>query len=227
MKQLFKLLLSIGASLLGLTLLYVLIALLLSLIPVNTREPVATTGVEIYITTNGVHADFTVPVANATIDWRNYLNLQDYKGANESFRYVAFGWGDKGFYLHTPQWSDLTFSTAVNAILLPSPTAMHVTYFRQAPAVGEDSHRLYLSQEQYQQLVRYIQNSFEQTEDGNIMLIKNAGYSTHDNFYEAKGSYSFLYTCNNWVNEGLKKIGIKTAVWTPFDKGIMHHLKEP
>ena len=224
MKFLLKLLFSLLATLLGLVAAYALAATVLSYIPVNGEQPVATEGVEIYITTNGVHADFTVPVATPLIDWRNQLPLQDYKAADESFQYIAFGWGDKGFYLKTPQWKDLTLSTAVNAILLPSPTAMHVTYFRRAPTVGEDSRLIYLTPEQYQQLVQYILESFEKSEQGSLLLIRDAGYSTYDNFYEANGSYSLFYTCNNWVNQGLREIGIKTSLWTPFDWGIMYHL---
>ncbi|WP_224995408.1 TIGR02117 family protein [Cesiribacter sp. SM1] len=226
MKLLLKLFISLLASLIGVIILYIVVALLLSCIPANRNATQATEGVEIYITTNGVHADFTVPVITPTIDWRNHLPLRDYPGANSGFQYVAFGWGDKGFYLHTPQWSDLTLSTAANAILWPSPTAMHVTYYRRPPVPGNNSRRLVLSPEQYQQLARYIQESFERTEDGRFILIKNAGYSAFDNFYEARGSYSFLYTCNNWVNEGLKEVGVKTSLWTPFDKGIMYHLDQ-
>ncbi|AHM61056.1 hypothetical protein D770_14010 [Flammeovirgaceae bacterium 311] len=225
MKLLLKLIISLLATLVGAAILYIIVALVLSYIPVNTSPAPTTEEVEIYITTNGVHADFTVPIVTATIDWRTYLPLRDYPGTNTSFQYVAFGWGDKGFYLHTPQWSDLTLSTAANAILWPSPTAMHVTYYRRPPVPGDKVRRLMLDTEQYQQLVRYIQESFETTEDGRFILITDAGYSAFDNFYEAEGSYSFLYTCNNWVNEGLKKIGVKTSLWTPFDKGIMYHLE--
>lgn len=226
MQTLLKFLMRLLAGLLGLVLLYLAVALILSLIPVNTAAPVASEGIPLYITTNGVHADFTVPVATATIDWRNHMLLKDYKGAREHFQYIAFGWGDKGFYLHTPLWEDLTLSTAANALLLPSATAMHVTYLRHPPAPGEDSHLLYLSEAQYEQLVAYILESFSKTAAGSPRLIPNAGYTTYDNFYEARGSYSLLYTCNNWVNEGLKKIGVRAAVWAPFDKGIMYQLKK-
>ena len=225
MKTLLKFLMRLLAGFLGLIFLYLLVAVILSLIPVNTAYPVAREGVPVYITTNGVHADFTVPVATPAIDWRNHMLLKDYKGAGEHFQYIAFGWGDKGFYLHTPLWEDLTFSTAAKALLLPSPTAMHVTYLRRPPAPGEDSHLVYLSETQYQQLVAYILASFAKTEKDSIILIPEAGYSSIDNFYEARGSYSLLYTCNNWVNQGLKEIGIKTALWSPFDKGIMYQLK--
>lgn len=226
MKLLLKLILSILATLLGIITLYVLSGLLLSIIPVNTDTPRAEAGVPVYITTNGVHADFTVPIETVTIDWRDYLNPNDYRGVNSSFEYIAFGWGDKGFYLHTPQWTDLTASTAVNALFLPSPTAMHVTYYRQAPALGKNSRRLILNQAEYQALVAYIQSGFAKGEAAKPQLIRDAGYSPYDNFYEAQGSYSLLYTCNNWVNEGLKKIGVRASVWSPFDWGIMYQLEK-
>lgn len=226
MKVLLKYLLRLLAVLLGLTLLFVVISLVLMYIPANADAPTQTEGIEIFITTNGVHADFTLPVQTPVEDWRSFLPLRDYPGANSSFRYVAFGWGDRGFYLDTPEWSDLTPGTAIKALFMPSPTAMHVTYQRNAPAPGELSRRLYLSEAQYRQLVAYIKEDFERTEAGNILLIKGAGYSPYDNFYEARGSYTVFYTCNNWVNEGLKKIGVKTATWAPFDWGVMYHLDE-
>jgi uncharacterized protein (TIGR02117 family) len=225
MKLLLKLLFGLLATLLGLTVLYVLVGLLLSLIPVNADAGKLQEGIPVYITTNGVHADFTMPVLTGYYNWGEYLNPMEYQGVNKSFAYIAFGWGDKGFYLNTPQWSDLTLSTAVHALFLPSPTAMHVTYYRRAPAPGENSRLLYLSQAQYQKLVEYIQASFEKGANGSPLLIPQAGYTPYDNFYEAEGSYTLLYTCNNWVNEGLKKIGVRAAVWSPFDWGIMYQLR--
>lgn len=224
MKRLLKILFGFVTAILGLTVLYGLFALVLSLIPVNAGAPQATEGIEIYITSNGVHTDFNVPVVSAAIDWRRHFSVQDYAGADASFQRIAFGWGDKGFYLRTPSWSDLTFATAVNALFLPSPTAMHVSYYRRSPLPDENSRKLYLSPEQYQQLIDYILKDFEKTANGEIMLIPDAGYGPYDNFYEAEGSYSLFYTSNNWVNEGLKEIGVKTALWSPFDKGIFYHL---
>ena len=226
MKLFLKLILSVLSTILGLVILYVFVGLLLSVIPVNTQAPMAEEGVAVYITTNGVHADFSVPVVTSTLDWRDYLPPADYSGVHTGFQYISFGWGDKGFYLQTPHWSDLTAATAVNALLLPSPTAMHVTYYRQPPSSRQEQRMLYLSQAQYQKLVEYIKASFEKGPAGEPILIPNAAYSPYDNFYEAKGSYTLLYTCNNWVNEGLKKIGVRAAVWSPFDWGIMYQLEK-
>ncbi|MFP3836064.1 DUF2459 domain-containing protein, partial [Chryseobacterium sp. SIMBA_028] len=47
----------------------------------------------------------------------------------------------------------------------------------------------------------------------------------NDAFYDAKGTYSFFYTCNTWANNALKAAGQKAALWTPSDFGIFQHYK--
>jgi hypothetical protein len=57
--------------------------------------------VEIHILTNGVHTDLVLPFQNQYIDWSKFVSLVDTKSGNPSALNVAFGWGDKGFYLQT------------------------------------------------------------------------------------------------------------------------------
>jgi hypothetical protein len=45
--------------------------------------------------------------------------------------YLAFGWGDKGFYLNTPEWADLKVSTALNAAFGLSSSAIHSTFYKK------------------------------------------------------------------------------------------------
>lgn len=73
--------------------------------------------------------------------------------------FIAFGWGDKGFYLDTPEWSDLKASTALKAAFGVSSSAIHTTFFKQLKE-GEDCKRILISKENYQKLVAYISDSF-------------------------------------------------------------------
>lgn len=76
-------------------------------------------------------------------------------------------------------------------------------------------------QEQYQLLITYIDHSFQKDANGHyINNVTKAVYGKNDAFYEANGSYSLLFTCNTWANEGLKSCGQKSCLCTPFDKGI-------
>lgn len=47
------------------------------------------------------------------------------------------------------------------------------------------------------------------------------GYGLADTFYAAKGTYSLLYTCNNWTGDALKAAGVRTGWWTPFPMGLL------
>ena len=68
-----------------------------------------------------------------------------------------------------------------------------------------------------------ISSSFKTDSINNFELIPHAYYGNHDSFYEAKGNYSLFFTCNTWANNALKSAGLRTCLWTPFDKGIFYH----
>jgi len=135
--------------------------------------------------------------------------------------YIAIGWGDKGFYLHTPSWAELKVSTAITAGFLPSKTIMHVTHYK---TIHPEWKSIGLCDSQLDNLRKFIQESFTKDNNNTIQILEGAGYRENDFFYHAQGSYSCLYTCNIWVNQALKKAQVKTAIWSPFDKGIMKHL---
>ena len=79
--------------------------------------------------------------------------------------------------------------------------------------------KIAISDEQLKSLNTLINKSFK----GNgKTIISNAGYGGNDEFFEATGSYSCLYTCNTWVNSTLKKSGIKACLWTPFDSALIN-----
>ena len=204
---------------------YFFFAWLLAKIPVNTDFKQAENGVEIYIKSNGVHTDIIVPTKTEYMDWTTQLKPEDFK--QTALNYIAFGWGDKGFYLNTPTWADLTFSTAFKAMFWLSSSAMHVTYYSNAPQKSELVRTIKISAEEYQKLVEYINASFQQDANHQYVLIRGYHYDgVNDNFYEAMGTYNLFKTCNGWTNKGLKVSGIRTCLWTPFDWGILNSIKE-
>ena len=195
--------------------LYLLLALLLSLWRTSPRPVACEARKPLYLTTNGLHLNFVISTELMAAETLAALAIPD------SAAYVSFGWGDRGFYLQTPRWQDLRIGVAAKALFWKSETAMHVDYysFRQ-PSWYE----LPLCPEQHQVLRGYILNSFERSADEQPLPIDSPGYGATDRFYEAEGSYTAFYTCNNWVNEGLKRAAVPTAVWSPFDHGVLHHI---
>lgn len=177
--------------------------------------------VQIFVKSNGVHTDFCLPVDTTYKNWLEWITPKDFPDSD--FKYVSIGWGDKGFFLDTPTWTDLSFKTAFNAAFLPSETAMHVAWLNHIPEINEHCREVYIDEVAYKDLTSYIESSF-QLKDDNPVLIPGRGYWSNDSFYEATGSYSCFKTCNSWTNKGLKICGIKTGWFSLSAEGIMRHL---
>lgn len=195
---------------------YLLFAWFLSALT-TTPNPPSCRGQEehFFVSSNGVHVDIVLPVQALGEEFAQQLNLQ------EGTTYVGMGWGDEGFYLKTPSWAELDWKVAAAAIFLPSPTLMHVTHHQRASTSWK---RVWICCEQKEALLAYIKGSFKYTPTGELRYLPDRGYRNNDFFYKAKGYYTGLYTCNIWANQALKHAQVKTAVWSPFDKGILKHL---
>lgn len=202
--------------------LYVFIAFILSVIPVNSDQTDEVDQYTIYIKSNGVHTDLVLPVRTDVKDWSEKIKFEHIKSKDSTHRFIAFGWGDKGFYLDTPEWSDLKFSTAFKAAFHLGTSAMHTTFYKQINE-SENCVRIAISKEQYQKLTAFIEASFQYDTAGIPIFIQATTYGKNDSFYEAQRTYSLFYTCNTWANQALKNAGLKAAVWTPADKGIFYH----
>lgn len=222
-RTLLKYIFRVGLVLIALPLAYVLLAFILGSIPVNRDAQQAQHGIEVFVGSNGVHTDFVMPVRSEAIDWQAHFPVAHFRNVEPSVSHIAFGWGDREFYLETPTWADLELGTAFRASLLTSRSAMHVTYLNH-PGVSERRKRIVLSSAQYQHLVGYVLDSFERDTSNRVILIPDKGYGSNDAFYTANGSYSLWNTCNTWTGRGLRQIGIKTGVWTPFAGSVLLHL---
>jgi uncharacterized protein (TIGR02117 family) len=204
---------------------YVLLAWGLSKIEVNSDVSNPNQEVAIYISTNGVHTDIVVPIKNEIKDWTTDIDFKNTKTKDSIMNFVGIGWGDKGFYLNTPEWADLKVSTALTAATGIGSTAMHTTFYK---AMKEDAtcKKIQISKQDYQALVHYISDSFQKNTDSKTINIPNNFYGKTDTFYEANGSYSIFKTCNTWANGALKSANQKAALWTATDTGIFCHYQK-
>lgn len=229
MKLLKRILKIIGITLLSIiafVLIYLLSAYCLSRITVNKEKNDGIADLKIFIKTNGVHTDIVVPVRNELMDWSREIKFSDTEGKDTNMNYLGMGWGDKGFYLETPTWGDLKFSTAFKAMFALSTTAIHATFY-DTLSENDSCRNILISKEQYSRLIKYITDSFQKDSNGRLINIKtHANYGKTDAFYEAMGSYNLFYTCNTWANSALKSCGQKACLWTPFDTGIFLKYKK-
>lgn len=210
---------------LGIPIFYSLMAYLLGHLSINNDFKQDVKGIEIFVKSNGAHTDFIVPVKNEVYDWQTLASTDHTVAKDTNVHFVALGWGDKGFFLETPTWGDLKFSTAFKALFALSTSAMHVEFRSKAPKLSESCKSIKISPEQYQQLVNYVTNSFTKDSNGQVIPIANAHYDKHDAFYEAKGSYHLFKTCNEWTRKGLSTAGVRCSCWSVMDESVLRYLE--
>lgn len=202
--------------------LYLLI-ILIGLIPVNNQFHPSDQGVRIYLVSSAVHADIIVPIDSEQKNWKPDFANKTFHSDLSTQTHIAFGWGDKGFYLETETWSDFKVSTAANALFLPSASCMHVTFTR--PEYTANKVAVTISPQEYQKLVSFIESSFIKDETNGFVQIDGYAYSYNDAFFEANGRYHLLNTCNSWVGRALKHAGVRVPLLSPLPKTPMLYLE--
>ncbi|MEM9942267.1 MAG: DUF2459 domain-containing protein [Planctomycetota bacterium] len=162
-----------------LVMLYFLIALI-SLIPVNSDFVPTENGIKIYIYSGEFHSDLILPIAAGNIDWRTVFPSDHFRSPTDRSptdwaSHIAFGWGDREFYLNTPSWRDLKISTAANALLIPSTTVMHVSLMGK-PLAHPKLRSTTISEDQFRELTLFVQSSFAERNNPNQGRIKANAY---------------------------------------------------
>jgi Protein of unknown function (DUF2459). len=119
--------------------------------------------------------------------------------------YIEIGWGDEQFY----QAKKVTPGLALQAILWPSPTVLHVVEVTDMPQryfSGNVVMEISVPQTGYEKLLAYISESFARTIDNNITGL-GPGLYGESRFYRANGVFHAFNTCNTWVIKAIERTG--------------------
>lgn len=193
---------------------------LLSYIPAGeASKSIIIGGHPVYMTSNGVHSDFVLPINDGETNWGKDLCIEDDLAKDTSRHYLAFGWGHKEFFLKTKNWDDLTVGVALRSVFYVGNSAMHVIQVNQPNVKDPLVVKLQLTGHQYKRLKKYIRGSFLR-ERSQCMMVEQHPYGDRNFFFESVHDYGMFYTCNSWTNDGLKASGQKAVVWAVFKDGI-------
>lgn len=225
MKKILKVLGYIILGIIGFCVLYIVAEYCLSRLSASSKDASKDQTIQVFVKSNGVHTDIVLPVIVKEMDWSNVFPYANTVGKKAGYQYMGIGWGDKGFYLDTPEWKDLKASTAFVAAFGLGQSAIHVTYYNSIRE-NELCFGYKINEEQYRALVKYIYDSLDLHEGKPILVETDAQYDDSDAFYEAKGAYSMFYSCNTWTNNALKKANMPAGVWATLDKGILSHYRK-
>lgn len=199
--------------------------LLLGFVPINGgyQVPPADDRVRIFIRSNEIHTDIVMPTVHQElgIDWRDLFPPEHFAANVAQAPYVAIGWGNRRFYLETPTWADLKLANVFGALFWPSESVLHVEYLPVA-APGEYQHEVYVTREQYRELVRFVKSTVADTDSrGAAHTAGEVTYGVADRFYTSNGHYHCFNTCNQWTGRGLARAGVPVGIWTPLRPQVL------
>jgi uncharacterized protein (TIGR02117 family) len=201
------------------------ISALIGLIPVNNDFHPTADGIEIWLVSNAIHTDIVLPIQTTGMDWHRRFPDGSFAVDPRRATHVAIGWGNREFYVNTPTWADVRFSTVAGAMFWPSAACMHVSLCT-AEGIPQDARSVKISAAQYERLAAFINDSFRRQADGGPVLIPNAAYGPNDAFFQAAGHYHCFNTCNCWTGRALQAAGIRTGWYTPFPKTALLYLPD-
>ncbi len=209
----FKKIVKIFFSIVLLMITYVLIAVLVSYIPVNTSKSNINKDKTIFLHSNGIHLSVIFKIDEVSSELKRDMKIPN------SVNFVSYGWGNKDFYLKVPTWDHFKIKYAFQAFFRNGPTLVDVVLLENKQS---DWITIQVSNEAFEKLSTYIFNAFELDDYGNKISIQQDLYPATQLLFKAKGSYSPVKTCNTWVNTGFKQSGLKASLWTLFDFGLLN-----
>ena len=179
----------------------------------------------VYLSSDGFHTNLFVPTKTAVYDWtQRTAGLATDISAGD--RYIQLGWGDRRFYMETPDWNQVNPLEAVRALLFwQNPTAMFVKGHATIPHTpNEDLKCLRLGKTDYLAMMTFIDRSFQTNSQGQKQRL-GSGQDQQSGFYAATGYYSIFNTCNSWTANALQSANINTPLWGGLAQPIMMHLQ--
>lgn len=198
------------AAFLLLIVLYLIVALAFALLPASGRPQQAEGEPVVYVCTSLAHADIVLPSRDPLVDW-GALFPTVARPDLPAEAYLAFGWGDLRFFRETPSWADFRPAIALGALAGLNETALRVVAVNP-PADDPECLKLAVDRAGRQALIDHIR-----------VTVSDTAPEVQDRleaYYIAKGRYSPLRTCNQWVAEGLAAAGLSYARFAPFSFSI-------
>jgi uncharacterized protein (TIGR02117 family) len=197
--------------------LYMLAALVGSLIPVNAgwREP--KTGISVFVETNGVHVSLILPMSAAGEDLSDLIRPEHLTDPHLYGTHAMIGWGHGAVYRNAQTWGEVRSGDIVSAVVGSDDTTLHI-YHLINPKPTSIRRRITVTQAQYRHMVTDVRASFKLS---NGHSKASPAYGLNNLFYDSKGHYSALNTCNEWTAGVLRRAGVRIGIWTPMPGGVM------
>lgn len=173
-------------------------------------------GTKIHLVSNGWHVSLVFPAG----DWPRVLAHGPYGVELAHARLVAFGWGERRFYMDTRTLADIDLAAALRALAWNSDTVVHAGFLDAVDEAHPRVRTLVVTPKELAALNAHVRASFA----GDVPAPVGAGFGPADAFFAARGVYSPIATCNEWVGAALRSAGIPVGAWTPLSQSLLWRL---
>lgn len=165
--------------------------------------------VDIHLVGSAIHYDFLLP---ATSEVRAAFAFAGDAGVPVDYAdRVLVGWGARDFYTATGSYGDIRAGPVWRA-LTGDASVLRVDALGRLDLSGQL--RLSLTAAQFSALLSAI------TASTTGEVLPDAGFTATDAFFEGRGRFHLMRTCNVWVGEMLRAAGLPFGRWTPTPSAV-------
>lgn len=157
-----------------------------------------------------IHYDFLLPLRPDVQAEFAFAEPARVPISDPGAEWLVVGWGAREFYTTTGSYSNLS-AYAVWTALTGDTSVMRIDVAGPVPDEIPVAW-LDISEAQFTALRAAILDSFDPLPP---VPVEGAGFTDTDRFFDGKGGFHAIRTCNVWVGEMLRASGIRFGVWTP------------
>lgn len=150
-----------------------------------------------------MHAEIALDVA--TVPGDQLPVTRDFRGA----RFLVVGWGNDEFY----RAQKVTLPILLRAIFLAEPSVLHVAGVPGRVTDFFPHRRVYklsVGDAGFSKMLRYLDAAFALDAAGQRIPVQH-GFYPASQFYQARGKYFLLKTCNVWTARALREAGVPVS----------------
>lgn len=190
---------------------YVVAAFLGAFIP-NGKSGGGSGDIEVHLVSGPIHFDVLIPATPVTLETFSFLEDAGVPISMTGVEWILVGWGARGFYIETKNFSDMKVRTVAQAVF-GDAAVMHFAAVGNIDKIKTE--KLLLSAPEYEALLSNLMGELQSFD-----AIENAGYTNTDAFFSAKGHFNIFRTCNVWLAKVFRDTGLRFGVWTPVPLSI-------
>jgi uncharacterized protein (TIGR02117 family) len=154
----------------------------------------------LYVVSDRWHAGIVLRLGEVSA--RRIPEIRDFSG----FEMIEFSWGDRDYFPHP----DPGVSAALRAAFWSRGSVLHLVGFNGPVEIfyrGATITEFHLSRPAFERLIAFLAKTFERP-DPALPAEARPGLFAYSRFYSAVGKFSIARTCNTWVAEAFRYVGL-------------------